>query len=163
MLQCIVNPPRALIPTAALAPSPTKISDPSLSAAPASAPLPPLAPVTGLPINTLPSPASMAQLVPENAEPTASLRIGDSKILPQADPPSQTKINPSSIQSQPKDSTQPPLDTNPQSGRDQPNLRLHNDGDSAKTNQASYVDSPPSPTGDGIGRLVSLQRLDNND
>ena len=161
ILSGIMDPPRALIPTAALAPSPTKISNPSLSAAPASALLPPLAPVTDLPINSLPSPASKAQLVPENAEPTASHRIGDSNVLPQVDSPSQTIIESSSIQSQPRDSTQPPLSPDPQSGRDQPNLPLHNNGDPAK--QASYVDPPPSPTGDGIGRLVSLQPLNNND
>ena len=68
-----------------------------------------------------------------------------------------------SIQSQPRDSAQTPLSADPQSGRDQPNLRLHNDGDPAKTDQASYGDPPPSPTGDGIGRLVSLQPLNNND
>ena len=34
----IINPPRALIPTAAMRPSPTQISDLSLSAAPASTP-----------------------------------------------------------------------------------------------------------------------------
>ena len=139
----IRDPPRALIPTAALAPSPTPISDPSLSAAPASTPLPPLAPVTSLPINSLPASASMVQ--------------------PQVDPPSQTKIDPSSIQSQPRDSTQSPLSVDSQSGRDQPNLRLHNDGDPAKTDQASYGDPPPSPTVDGIGRPVSLQPINNND
>lgn len=124
-----------LVPTNALVPSPTKISDPSLSAAPASAPLPPLAPVTSLPINSLPSPASMAQQVHESAEPTASHRIGDSKIPPQVDPPSQTKKASSSIQSQPRDSTQPPLGAGSQSGRDQPNVRLHNEGDPATGSQ----------------------------
>lgn len=46
---------------------------------------------------------------------------------------------------------------------DRPNLRLHDDGDPAKTNQLSPVDPPPSPAGNGIGSLVSLQPLDNND
>ena len=124
-----------LVPTDALVPSPTKMSDPSLSAAPASAPLPSLAPVTSLPINSLPSPASMAQQVHESAEPTASHRIGDPKIPPQVDPPSQTKIDSSSIQGQPRDSTQPPLGAGSQSGRDQPSLRLHNEGDPATGNQ----------------------------
>ena len=66
ILSGIMDPPRALIPSAALAPSPTEISDPSLSAG-------------------------------------------------------------------------------RQPGRDQPSLRLHNEGDSAKTSQASCVDPPPSP------------------
>ena len=125
----------ALVPTDALVPSPTKISKPSLSAAPASAPLPPLAPVTSLPINSLPSPASMAQQVNESAEPTASHRIGDSKILPQVHPPSQTEIDSSSIQSQPRDSTQSPLGAGSQSGRDQQSLHLHNEGDPATGSQ----------------------------
>ena len=133
----------ALVPTDALVPSPTKISNPSLSAAPASAPLPPLAPVTSLPINSLPSPASMAQQVHESAEPTASHGIGDSKILPQAHPPSQTEIESSSIQSQARDSTQSPLGAGSQSGRDQQSLHLHNEGDLAT---GSQLLTPAEPT-----------------
>ena len=119
ILSGIMDPPRALIPSAALAPSPTNISDPSLSAAPASVPLQPLAPVTSIPIDSLPSPASMAPLVPESA--------------------------------------------GPQPGRDLPSLRLHNESDPAKTSQASCVDPLPSPAREGMGRLLSLQPLNNDD
>ncbi|KAK0510969.1 hypothetical protein JMJ35_006521 [Cladonia borealis] len=77
ILDGIMDPPGVLIPTAALAPSPTNIADPFLSAAPASAPLQPLAPMTGLPINPLPLQVSNAKLVPVNARPTASHGVGD--------------------------------------------------------------------------------------
>ena len=111
VLQCIMDPPRALIPTAALAPSPTNIPDPSVSAAPASAPPQPLAPITELLINSSPLPVSNTKSVPVNARPTAS----------------------------------------------------HGVGDWVETNQASYVDPPPSPTVDGIDRPVRLPPLNNND
>ena len=111
ILDGIMDPPGVLIPTAALAPSPTNIADPFLSAAPASAPLQPLAPMTGLPINPLPLQVSNAKLVPVNARPTASYGVGDP----------------------------------------------------VETNQASYVDPPPSPTVDGIDRLVRLPLLNNDD